>query len=95
MNDKTLLLVLGGVLLLILMNTKKPLISVNQQDLPPIPNSTETDENGDTYWLIRPQGLVEADGSFEAALYAKQGVDQSQTVYLKSLRGDHFIPIPA
>lgn len=89
-------LIFGGLLLFLLMKSRSntPQTSTSEE-LPPVADATETDSNGDIYWLIRPQGLPEPDGSFEVALYAKQGVDQNKTVFMKSLSGERFIAMPA
>ncbi len=52
-----------------------------------------TDSTG-TYRLIRPQGAPNEYGAFDIALWAKAGVDETQTVYMRSI-GGMMLPIPA
>lgn len=47
-----------------------------------------------TFRMIRPQGEPNEFGAVDIALYSKDGVDSSETVYMQTIHGK-FIPIPA
>jgi hypothetical protein len=53
------------------------------------------ENNEGRFTLIREQGQPNEHGAVDAELWAKDGVDQTQVVYLRSLVGDSFTSAPA
>lgn len=88
----------AGALALLVLSQKKSAVNTmknetefdNEFNDSPV---TETDPTG-VYTLIRPEGPRDANGGFDIALYAKEGVDRSKFVYMKRMNGD-FEQIPA